>query len=132
MPEKYQEEIEEILEGLGEKAPANTAAREPQKPLDDTPVVSHRGSPPRQSGPNQGRTWPTVTPGKLALIGLVVLLVGALWVRPLIWVGLGFLVGAYILFFIKPRSIFHEKRWRGKPMEEETSPWEKIKSWLKS
>ena len=132
MPEKYQEEIEEILRGLGEKAPTNTAAREPQKPPDDAPVISRRGTPPRQVVPQKGRAWPRVTPGKLALIGLIVLLIGALWVRPLIWVGLGFLVGAYILFFIKPRSISVEKRWRGKAMEEETSPWEKIKSWLKS
>ena len=132
MPEKYQEEIEEILKGLGENAPTNTAARDPQRPPDDTPVISHKGSPPRRVGLNKGRTWPTVTPGKLALIGLFVLLLGALWVRPLIWVGLGFLVGAYILFFIKPRTIFQEKRWRGKPLEEDSSPWEKIKSWLKS
>lgn len=132
MPEKYQEEIEEILKGLGEKAPANTTAREPQKPPDDTPVMFKKGSPPRQAGPNKGRIWPTVTPSKLALIGLIILLLGALWVRPLIWVGLGFLVGAYLLFFIKPRSFPSGKRWRGKPLEEDSSPWEKIKSWLKS
>ena len=132
MPEKYQEEIEEILRGLGEKAPHSTAAREAQKPPDDAPVMSHQGPPLGQNGGRRGRTWPTVTPGKLALLGLLVLLLGAIWVRPLIWVGLAFLVGAYILFFIKPRSIFVDKRWRGKPLEDETSPWDKIKSWLKS
>ena len=132
MPEKYKEEIEEILKGLGEKAPHSTAAREPQRPPDDAPVMFHEGPPPRQNGSSRGRLWPTITPGKLALLGLLILLLGAIWVKPLIWVGLGLLVGAYILFFIKPRSISVEKRWRGKSLEEETSPWEKIKSWLKS
>lgn len=132
MPEKYQEEIEEILKGLGEKAPQSTAAREPQKPPDDAPVASHQGPPPSQNRPYQGRSWPTVTPGKLALLGLLVLLLGAIWLKILIWVGLSFLIGAYILFFLKPRSIPMEKRWRGKPLEEETSPWDKIKSWLKN
>ena len=132
MPEKYQEEIEEILKGLGEKAPHGASAREPQKPPDDAPVISHQGPPPGRSRPYRGRSWPTVTPGKLALLGILVLLLGAIWLKPLIWVGLSFLIGAYILFFIKPRSISVEKRWRGKPLEEESSPWDKIKSWLKS
>ena len=72
-----------------------------------------------------------VSPGKLAIIGLVLLVIGAFWVRPLIWVGLGFLVGAYLLFFVKPRSISHDKRWRGKSVEDEVTPWDRVKRWLK-
>lgn len=132
MPDKYQEEIEEILRGLGEKAPSKNTTREPVKPPDDSPAVTRQDSSSRQERSSKRPAWPSITPGKLALIGLIVLLLGALWVRPFVWVGLGFLVGAYLLFFIKPRSIPHEKRWRGKALEDEQSPWDKFKSWLKS
>lgn len=131
MPDKYQEEIEEILRGLGEKAPPRKGGSEqPVKPPDDAPLVARQVA--SSQHPQRGRVWPTITPGKLAIIGILVFLLGAVWVRPLIWVGLSFLVGAYLLVFIKPRSISQDKRWRGKSVEEEQSPWEKLKSWLKS
>ncbi len=128
MPEKYQDEIEEILKGLGEKARPNTN-RETQKPPDDAPIAS-RQVPPSEPKSNKGGFWPMVSPGKLALLGLILLLVGAFLFRPVIWVGLGFLVGAYLLFFVKPRSISVEKRWRGKSLEEGVTPWERMKRWL--
>lgn len=133
MPDKYQEEIEEILRGLGEKAPPpprKGSGEQPVKPPDDAPLVARQVA--YSQRPQRSRAWPTITPAKLAIIGILVFLLGAVWIRPLIWVGLSFLVGAYLLVFIKPRTISQDKRWRGKPVEDEQSPWEKLKSWLKS
>ena len=130
MPDKYQEEIEEILRGLGETT--RPSGNQPAgKPPDDAPVASPPAPP---EGPvSRGRGfWPLVSPGKLAIIGLVLLVVGAFWFRPAIWVGLGFLVGAYLLFFVRPRPIRMEKRWRGQRMEQQTTAWDKFVKWLKS
>jgi hypothetical protein len=134
MPEKhqkYQEEIEEILRGLEEKAPVNSP-RERGKPIDDLPRTSRPSYRHFQPGYSKGWTWAAVSPGKLALLGLIILLLGAIWLRPMIWVGLGILAGAYLLFFVKPRSISYEKRWRGQTLESGPSPWERFKRWLKS
>jgi hypothetical protein len=135
MPDKYQDEIEKILEGLGENAPTNAptnSAGEPGKP-------ARSASSELSTADNQttrrgtGRRGPKISPGKLAVAGLLFLLLGAIikmtW---LIWGGLGLLVGAYLLFFVKPRSSSHDKWWRGQRMEDQpTSTWEQLKRWLK-
>jgi len=128
-PEKYQEEIEEILRGLGEKT-RNGASRSSEKPADDAPIVPHQAHSPEPTS-KQSIFWHMLSPSKLAVIGLVLLLIGAFWVRPMIWVGLGFLVGAYLLFFIKPRSIPMEKHWRGQAIDQEETSWERVRRWLK-
>ena len=128
-PEKYQEEIEEILRGLGEKTRTG-ASRSSEKPADDAPIVPHQAHSPEPTS-KQSIFWHMLSPSKLAVIGLVLLLIGAFWVRPMIWVGLGFLVGAYLLFFVKPRSIPMEKRWRGQAIDQEETSWERVRRWLK-
>ena len=92
MPDKYQDEIEEILKGLGERT-RTSARNESEKPVDDAPLASRQAPPDSRPRPGGGRFWPAVTPSKLAVLGLVFLLIGAFAVRPLIWVGLGFWVG---------------------------------------
>ena len=126
MPDKYQDEIEELLRGMGEKSPSR-AKRDMAPPPDDAPIVPTQ---PPHSTINHGRgmAWPSVSPGRLALIGLALLLVGSLWVRPLIWPGMGFLVGAYLFYFVKPRPA---KRWRGQDMEEDLTPWERFRRRMK-
>ncbi len=132
MPDKYEEEIEEILRGLGDATPSGPGA---EKPLDDAPVAAHQEAPPYDP-PNSSRGfWRSLwQPGKLAVIGLVLLASGLLVpvLRPFVWIGLGFLVIAYLLFFIRPRSINVEKRWRGKALEPEPTNWDKFKRWLKN
>jgi hypothetical protein len=66
--------------------------------------------------------------------GLILFVVAAfLRLGTLVWIGLGLLVVAYLIYFITPRSVSHEKRWRGQPVEEGySSPWERFKRWLKS
>jgi hypothetical protein len=126
MPEKYKEEIEEILRRTDEMAPAPTAREAEKRPVElaQHPHPTHR--------PSRGsvRRWPALSPGKILLAGLVLLLVGAFWKGVLIWVGLVLLVLAYLLFFVTPRSISYEKRWRGRAVEDQTSVWRRLKGWF--
>tara|TARA_B100000315_G_C14477431_1_gene541289 strand:+ start:513 stop:908 length:396 start_codon:yes stop_codon:yes gene_type:complete len=129
MPEKYRDEIEEILKRAGEAAP-RSSPREPEEHPEDRPREVRRAPAPR---PGLNRRWPSVTPGKMLLAGLILFVVAALLgLGPLIWVGLGMLVVAYLLFFITPRSISVEKRWRGRPVDEvsSSSAWDRFRRWL--
>ena len=131
MPEKYRDEIEEILRKAGEAAPSRPPPAS-ERHLEDRPrepIVSRR-APASDYRPRPRR--PTITPGKMMLAGVVLFLIGIkFW--PLIWVGLAMLVGAYLLYFVSPRHISYEKRWRGRPVEEtSTSYWERIKGWLRN
>ena len=134
MQDKYQKEIEEILKNAGEILPEESG-REKEKPLEDRPQAVRQAEAAGRPTPyisTKGR-WPTVTPGKILMTGLVVFVVTALlqiWV--LIWVGLALLVFGYLLFFITPRSISMEKRWRGESIEDvPDSPWDRFKQWIK-
>ena len=134
MQDKYQKEIEEILKNAGEILPEESG-REKEKPREDRPQAVRQAEAARRPTPyisTKGR-WPTVTPGKILMTGLVVFVVTALlqiWV--LIWVGLALLVFGYLLFFITPRSISMEKRWRGESIEDvPDSPWDRFKQWIK-
>ncbi|MBC8279383.1 MAG: hypothetical protein H8E48_01225 [Chloroflexi bacterium] len=136
MQDKYQKEIEEILKNAGETAPEESRT-ESEKPLEDRSRAVRRAAeaekPAPSFAPMSGR-WPSITPGKILLTGLVVFVVTALlqiWV--LIWVGLALLVVGYLLFFITPRNISMEKRWRGESIEgDPESPWDRFKRWIKS
>jgi hypothetical protein len=131
MREKYQEEIEEILRKAGEAAPGQTAKNAEGHPEDrpSQPLASRQAPGP---GAHTRKGRPAITPGKLMLAGLVVFLIGIkLW--PLIWVGLALLVGAYLLYFVSPKSVNYEKRWRGRSMEDDPgSYWGRLKRWLRN
>ncbi len=131
MTEKYKDEIEEILRKAGEVAPSKPS-RDTERPPEDrgrdstvsrrTPVPSRRSTPSR----------PSITPGKLMLAGVISLLIGVISFWPLIWMGLALLVGAYLMYFVSPRSINVEKRWRGRPVEDRpASYWDQLKRWLR-
>ena len=135
MQDKYQQEIEEILKNAGEVAP-DESGRELEKPLEDRPRAVRQADEASKPQPYQtpkGR-WPSITPGKILMTGLVVFIIAALlqiWV--LIWVGLALLVLGYLLFFITPRNISIEKRWRGESIEHKPqSVWDSFKRWIKS
>ncbi len=132
MPEKYQEEIEEILEGLGQQAPDKPVG-ELERPVDDAPRGTNPNGSAVQSNPHPTGRWPKITPAKVALLGLAALVIGAFWLWPLIWVGLVLLAASYLLFFVRPRSIHQEKYWRDRPIKDNsTSPWAKLARWLKN
>ena len=135
MNEKYEKGIEEILKNAGEVAP-DESGRECEKPLEDRPKAVRQADEASKPQPYQtprGR-WPSITPGKVLLTGLVVFIITALlqiWV--LIWVGRALLVLGYLLFFITPRNISIEKRWRGESIEDKPkSVWDWLKRWMKS
>ena len=133
MPEKYKDEIEEILKRAGEAAPgkpANESERHPEdRPRSRDPMIRRQVSSPG-SGPSKRR--PSITPGKLMLIGVITLIVGFMF-WPLIWVGLAILAGGYMMYFVAPRTISYEKRWRGRSAEEDASgsQWDRLKRWIK-
>ena len=135
MSNKYQQEIEEILKNAGEAVPDETKG-ETERPLEDRPRALRQASSSNKapvSYPPRGR-WPSITPGKILMTGLIVFIVTALfqiWV--LIWVGLALLVVGYLLFFVTPKNASIEKRWRGESLEDPLeSPWNRFKRWIKS
>ena len=132
MPEKYQDEIEEILKGIEEEGPA-VPPRNSQPIIDDLPLSlpDDRNRDSDRTGPRS--RWLAVTPGKVALVALVILLIGVLLppVRWLVWAGLLGLAAAYLLFFVRPRPANREKYWRGRSVESQgPSPWQRFKRWL--
>ena len=132
MPDKYQDEIEEILRRAGEVAPSDPSEGQepPREERSNLAPRTRRSSAPRET---TGRVWPRLSPGKLLLGGLIVFLVSALsgW-TPGIWGGLVMLVVAYLLFFVTPRSLNSEKRWRGRSVDVYERPLDRIKRWFKS
>ncbi len=135
MPDKYEKEIEDILKNAGEVAPEERVG-EMERPLDDRPKALRQSSSSNKAPVPyrlRGR-WPSITPGKILITGLLVFIVTALlqiWV--LIWVGLALLVVGYLLFFVTPRNVSIEKRWRGESIEDQPeSPWDRFKRWIKS
>jgi hypothetical protein len=132
MTEKYQDEIEEILRRAGEAAPTETTEeRERAVERGASSVRSTQEQLPPTDSSVQ-RRMPRLSPGKLLLAGIAVFLLGAFAWPPGIWIGLGMVVVAYLLFFVTPRSMSGEKWWRGKRMDEVKSPWDRVKNWLKS
>ena len=135
MSEKYQQEIEEILRNAGEVAPEEKAG-ETEKPLDDRPKAARRAAASKKAPASftPVKRWPSITPGKILMTGLVVFIVTVLlqiWV--LIWVGLALLVVGYLLFFVTPRNVTVEKRWRGESIEDPPeSPFDRFKRWIKN
>ena len=130
MPERYQDEIEEILREAGESPPNEASKDLPRADDQMAAPVRATGRPPAPVTAPGRRWWPRITPGKLMLLGLVLFVIGALSFRPLVWAGLGLVVVGYLLFFVTPRSIRVEKRWRGQVVEESVSPLERLKRWL--
>lgn len=132
MPEKYQDEIEEILRRSGESAPVK-GSRQSEQPLEDDSEAYSSLRDIKQSNHRSARWWPSFSPGKVMLGGLAIFLIGA--ITPfslLIWPGLAILVIAYLLFFVKPGSAPIEKRWRGRSVEEDDgSNVDKLKKWLR-
>ena len=131
MPEKYQDEIEEILRRAGEIVPSDTT-KEVERPLEDRPTLLRDSPPAGASKHAKLAGWPSITPGKIMLAGVIVFLVGVVFFQLLIWVGLGMLVVAYLLYFVSPRSVSQEKYWRGRVVEERRTAWQRVKRWLRS
>ena len=128
MPDKYQDEIEEILKGIEETAPLPQSRGRRQSNPDDQPSLRlEPEAEPARATPSS-RRWRTFSPGRVALAGIALLLCGALlsFIGPplfgwLMWVGLLTLAAAYLLFFIRPRGGANQGQyWRGRPVESDS------------
>ena len=115
MSKKYEKEVEEILEQAG---------------------VSPGRAPTPRRGPGfwkllwmyagkalGGRTW-AITPGRVMIAAVVVLLLAlVLRAGPIMGlIGLLLFIVAYAMFFMRPRNRV-QKRWRGRPVEEDDADW---------
>ena len=124
MAQRYQREIEEILDQAGGNAPAGRNATGKRQ----------RRSADKVSRPSSWRVPVSVSPGRLLIIGVVTLLAGLLLPFPdgiskfVAWVGVGLFVLSYVLFFAQPRRTV-ERRWRGQSMEDEVPPSQLERFW---
>ena len=119
MPERYKDEIEEILKQAGELAPAERR---------------------RERGPSAWRLLGlyvrkalggrllSISPGRVMVSAVMILVLAMLFSRMLPGIGGPLALAALILFivgygwiFLKPPRI--EKRWRGQVMDEGADSW---------
>ena len=131
MSDKYMKEIEEILkqaDGMLPKDRPRPAVGRPRSSDRPTNLLS------RITGGRGLR----ISAGKLMLTSLALLLLALIlgatklgFVVPLVVAGLVLFVIAYALFFMRPGSFSYEKRWRGRPIEEKLSLWDRFRRWLR-
>lgn len=138
MPDRYQDEIEEILKGIEEDEPPRPARRT-QPIIDDMPREARQDAPSYRDQPQEGggsaSRWKHITPGRVALAGFALLILGlalnSVGFGWMVWLGLLGLAGAYLLFFVRPRTVNQDKRWRGRSVESQgPSPWQRFKRWM--
>lgn len=147
MPEKYKQEIEDILQQAGEWTTPERVRRRRQSVWK---LAWHQV---RES--LKGKAW-AVTPGRVMLAALLVFLAALIiyaaapnlgLVGPIAIAGLVLFIVAYGLFFVRGpkyekrwrgRSVdagrlsHSEKRWRGMPIEDsEPSWWDRFRSRLR-
>ena len=101
MPDKYQEEIEEILKEFVDSQEST--------PTDTLDIRDDYSGPTDNLGPDGSddnpirADTPKITKTKIVLLAMAALLIGGFWFWPLIWIGLILFGIAYIMFFVKPR-----------------------------
>jgi len=130
MANRYQREIEEILEQVNEDAPSGT------KPRGRAPQAQRARSGGR---PRSGAGLRTVfTSGRLMLAGVILIISSLLLIGvvpslsgPAVWLGIFLLITGYVVHFAKPRRTI-ERRWRGESIEDqpELSGIERLWRWL--
>ena len=130
VPDRYQDEIEEILKGFSdnqESLPTDTLSSSNDSSDSNDYLVNNASDDIRAKTPT-----PRITKTKIVLLAMAALLIGGFWFWPLIWIGLVLFGIAYLMFFLKPRQTLHLKYWRDKPLEEvPVSRWEKLTEWFR-
>jgi len=130
VPDRYQDEIEEILKGFSdnqESLPTDTLSSSNDSSDSNDYLVNNASDDIRAKTPT-----PRITKTKIVLLAMAALLIGGFWFWPLIWIGLVLFGIAYLMFFLKPRQTHHLKYWRDKPLEEvPSSRWEKLTEWFR-
>ena len=127
MSNKYQREIEEILEKAGDLGKSGRRAPKPKSSDAEPGFFRLAWLYARQS--LSGRLF-SISPGRIMLIG-VVLVLSTLLVRPFVgglsgwlgWAGLLLFIVGYGMVLVRPPKVQMEKRWRGEPIEDEDDSW---------
>ena len=123
MGQRYQREIEEILDKVNEDQPTGPTARSASGSRRERAAQRIRA-------PREGSRFRLeFSPSKLLLGGIALLLVSfamllmglTTFAAPIAWVGIAAFIGAYVLFFTKPRRTV-ERRWRGQSIEDVPDP----------
>ena len=127
MSERYQREIEEILQQVGESA--SEVEREQAEKGSALAQISRLGS-------SIGNLI-YLSSGRLMTIGIVLLLTAMVvsimfpgLMGPLIWLVLILFILVYALFFARPNPKT-EKRWRGRAIEPLPSTWRGDNLWYR-
>jgi hypothetical protein len=130
MANRYQREIEEILEQVNEKAPSGA------KPRGRAAQAQHArsgGRPKSGAGPRAA-----FTSGRLMLAGVILIISSLLLIGlmpslagPAVWLGIFLLITGYVVHFAKPRRTI-ERRWRGESIDDRSEPSgiERLWRWL--
>ena len=130
VPDRYQDEIEEILKGFSdnqESLPTDTLSSSNDSSDSNDYLVNNASDDIRAKTPT-----PRITKTKIVLLAMAALLIGGFWFWPLIWIGLVLFGIAYLMFFLKPRQTQQIKYWRDKPLEEvPISRWGKLTEWFR-
>ena len=130
VPDRYQDEIEEILKGFSdnqESLPTDTLSSSNDSSDSNDYLVNNASDDIHAKTPT-----PRITKTKIVLLAMAALLIGGFWFWPLIWIGLILFGIAYLMFFLKPRQTHHLKYWRDKPLEEvPISRWGKLTEWFR-
>ena len=130
VPDRYQDEIEEILKGFSdnqESLPTDTLSSNNDSSDSNDYLVNNSSDYIHAKTPT-----PRITKTKIVLLAMAALLIGGFWFWPLIWIGLVLFGIAYLMFFLKPRQTQQIKYWRDKPLEEvPISRWGKLTEWFR-
>ena len=125
MKDRYEQEIEQLLNELESDAPDPTPA-----PVDAPPPLDDQPSP---FAPRPRYSKPFISPTKLAIAGGVLALIGLFLVR-LPWLALAGLVlmaAAVAWMFFRRMGNRQQQYWRGRPIEPEPrGAWQRFRRWL--
>ena len=130
MKERYEAEIEQILKDLDTPPPGGEAGsgQESEVPPDDLPSPFAPGL--ASSGAASSKRW--VSPGKLAVVGIVVAVIGiaAAKLFVLAIAGLAIIGIAVAWTFLRRFAASGPPVWRGRPVDRPPATgWERVRRW---
>ncbi len=125
MKDRYEQEIEQLLNELDSDVPDPPAA-----PADAPPPLDDQPSP---YAPRPRRSKAFISPTKLAIAGGVLALIG-LFLARMMWLSLAGLVlmaAAIAWMFFRRMGNRSQQYWRGRPIEPEPQgTWQRFRRWL--
>ncbi|MQG75836.1 MAG: hypothetical protein FI703_00735 [SAR202 cluster bacterium] len=129
MPERFQQEIEKILEQTEDLPPPSKSEKTPKE----------------QNNPasDSSSSWKnSISPGRVIILGVLLLLTFAMifngtWQTLFLWGGLILGIAGYALFFVRADKASSKPHWRGKLVEYDENPsgptwWDKLRKRFKS